>query len=120
MRKLPGVESVHVSLKSASTAIELRAGNVVTLDQVRDIIRKNGFKPGEAQITATGRLTEEKGRLSVDLAPARIVLVLEAAPGGGAALADARKQLGAGAATVEVTGTVRDGQTLVLKTLARQ
>ena len=91
----------------------------MTLDQLRDIIKKNGFKPGEAQVTATGRLSDEKGRLSVDLAPAKAVLMLEEAPGTAGTLADVRRQLSGGAAA-EVSGTVREGQTLFLKTIARR
>ena len=56
MQKLPGVETVEVSLTKASTDIRFRPGNTVTLAQLRDVIKKGGFKAGEVQITAQGKL----------------------------------------------------------------
>ena len=117
MLKVQGVESVHVSLKEASTTIELRAGNVVTLDQVRDIIKKNGFKPGAAQVRATGTLVDVSGRLRIDLAPAKVILSVASEKD--AAAEEARKLLAAGDRVVEVAGTVSEGQVLTLREIKR-
>jgi hypothetical protein len=40
---LPGVESVNVSLEHASADLRLRAGDAITLPQLRSIIKNNGF-----------------------------------------------------------------------------
>ena len=119
MKKLPGVEEVHVSLEKASTDIELRPGNTVTLAQLRQVIKNGGFKAGEAQITAVGQLLDAKGRLTVDLAPAKASLLLEADPANASALSEAAKLAGA-AAAVEVTGIVVRGDSLALRTITRR
>ena len=120
MKKLPGVEDVHVSLEKASTDILLRPGNTITLAQLRQVIKNGGFKAGEAGITAIGRLVDEKGRLALDLAPAKASLLLDAGPGNAAALAEARELRTVSTATVEVTGTVAKADTLVLKSVTRR
>ena len=113
MNRIPGVQTVEVSLKSATTTIELADGNTLTLDRLREIIKKNGFQPGQARITATGRLTSDAGQLRIDLAPAKLVLTLVSGAGRDAALGDARKLLAEGAVQVEVVGTVNDAEMLI-------
>jgi hypothetical protein len=112
MKRLPGVTDVQVSLKAATTTIVLGETNTITLDQLRDIIRKNGFKPGESQIRATGKVIEDQGRVAVDLAPAKATLILSNPSNE----ADARRMLGS---TVEVSGGVSEGHSLALKQITR-
>jgi hypothetical protein len=52
LRRLEGVQSVNVSLNEGRAAIELKAGNVVTLEQVHTIVRHGGFTPRAARVTA--------------------------------------------------------------------
>ena len=112
MQKVDGISDVHVSLRDAATQIDLSAGNTVTLDELRTIIRRNGFKPGDAQITATGVLRVHKGQLMVDLAPAKMELAL--AEGDRAALKEAREWLlAADTVAVEVEGSVPKDKLLV-------
>ena len=106
MKKVDGVTDVHVSLEAAFTQVDLRPGNTVTLDELRTIIRRSGFRPEEARITAIGVLREHKGQLMIDLAPAKGELTL--AEGSAAALKDAREWLKAGGTVnVQVDGVVR-------------
>jgi hypothetical protein len=57
MQKVEGVKSVVVSLKDGLTVLELREGNVVTLAQLRTVIKNNGFVSRDANIVARGSLT---------------------------------------------------------------
>lgn len=120
MLRLPGVEGVDVSLTKAVTDIRLGPGNTVTLAQLRGVIKNGGFKSGEAQVTATGKLARENTRLALDLAPAKQALVLEADPANPAAIAEARKLADGGLVVVEVSGTVAQGETLRVKSITRQ
>ena len=54
MKKVDGVTKVQVSLKDGLTMLELRAGNKVTLVQLRNVIKNNGFVSKDAQIVAAG------------------------------------------------------------------
>jgi hypothetical protein len=60
--KLPGVESVDVSLERAMTEVRLKPGNSITLPQLRQVIRNNGFNPKEATVTALGSLIQREGQ----------------------------------------------------------
>ena len=54
MKKVPAVSQVRVSLKDGLTILDLKAGNTVTLAQLRQIINNNGFVSKEAQLVAAG------------------------------------------------------------------
>jgi len=120
MQKLPGVEAVDVSLTKAVTDIRFRSGNTVTLAQLREIIKNGGFKSGGSRITATGSLVSDASRLRLDLAPAKSTLIVESDPAKPAAFAEARKLVGAAAGVVEITGTIAQGETLLVKSVTRK
>jgi copper chaperone CopZ len=71
--KLPGVESVTVSLKRASADIRLRPGNAISIAQLRKLIKDNGFSTREIAVTAVGTLADRNG------APALIISGLDLA-----------------------------------------
>ncbi len=56
VRKLPGVQSVDVSLERAVTEIRLNAGNTITMAQLRKIIKDGGFNSGAADVEVMGTL----------------------------------------------------------------
>jgi copper chaperone CopZ len=118
MKRVPGVTDVQVSLQSATTTIELAERNTVTLDHVRDIIRKNGFKPGAAQIKGSGTLVEETGRLVIDLRPAPARLPVAFA--NDTIASDARAAAKSGSSSVEVSGSFDEHGVLTIKELKRR
>jgi hypothetical protein len=105
MRKLDGVESVEVSLERASAAIGLRAGNRITVSQLRQIIKNNGFTAKEATVTVVGTLLERGGKPALSVTGTDIVWLLT--PGNAAAYADAAQRVKTQqAGSVEAVGTV--------------
>lgn len=94
IKKLDGVESVDVSLEKASAAIRLKPDNKITLTQLRQIIKNNGYPTKDAQITARGRIVERNGTPVLDLL-------------NGTVLELTGKPTSAGDRTVEVTGVSR-------------
>ena len=52
IKKLDGVASVEVSLDKANADIRFNADNKITLPQLRQIIKKNGYPTRDAQIVA--------------------------------------------------------------------
>ena len=117
MLKIDGVTDVHVSLEAALTHVDLRPGNTVTLDELRTVIRRSGFRAGDVQITAVGVVRERKDQLVIDLAPAKAELPL--ATGNSAALTEAREFAKAGSAvTVQVEGTIQK-DVLTLQRISR-
>ena len=80
VQKLSGVESVNVSLERASTDIQLRAGNTITLEQLRHIIKNNGFTTKEATVTVVGTLIERGGEPALDVTGTNTVMRIVADP----------------------------------------
>lgn len=105
--KLPGVESVEVSLERGTTDVRLKRDNTVTLDQLRQAIKANGFNAGEAVVTAVGTLVEREGKPAFEVSGTRSVWMLTADPEARAAYEDAAQRARARAAgTVELVGLV--------------
>jgi hypothetical protein len=52
MEKVPGVESATVSLNEGRAVLKLKPENTLTLGKVRESVRRNGFTPRDAQISA--------------------------------------------------------------------
>ena len=65
--KLPGVESADVSLERASADIRLKPDNRITMTQLREVLKKNGYPTRDAQVEARGRIIERAGKLVLDL-----------------------------------------------------
>ena len=67
LQKIPGVESVDISLNQGRASIALRAGNSVTLEQVTQVVKDKGFTPRGARVVARGELAETSGKLHFKL-----------------------------------------------------
>ena len=80
IRKIPGVESVNVSLKQGLVSITLKPGNTVTLEQVRKAIKNDAFAPKEARVVAVGELATAGGKLQFKIARTNEVFPVEPAP----------------------------------------
>ena len=94
IKKLSGIESVDVSLEKASADIRLKADNNITLTQLRQIIKNNGYPTKDAQITARGRIVDRNGTPALDLLNGTVLELTE-------------KPRDAGDRTVVVTGVSR-------------
>lgn len=63
MEKLPGVESATVKLNEGRAVLQLKPENRVTIAQVRERVRQNGFTPRDAVVTARADVVLEGDRL---------------------------------------------------------
>jgi hypothetical protein len=105
--KLEGVEGIDVSLKTGSAVVRLRPGNRVTLPQLRQIIKDNGFTSKDATVTALGTLVERGGKPALDISGLATVALLIRDPKQPDAFDAAAKLLAArDAAPVEVVGVI--------------
>lgn len=76
IKKVEGVESVKVSLNQGLATVTLKPGNRTTLDQVREIVRRNGFTPKGADVRVAGRLTERGGKAALAVSGLDLVYLL--------------------------------------------
>src|SRR4026208_1274345 len=67
LKKLEGVEKVQLVAESGLVIVELKADNKIALEQLRRIVRSNGYPTKEAEITARGRIQNSGGALALDL-----------------------------------------------------
>ncbi len=67
VKKIDGIDAVEVSLNRGVVVIRLRPENRVTLEQVREAIRENGFTPKEAEVRARGTVVQDGGHLALAL-----------------------------------------------------
>src|SRR4029453_6903429 len=67
MQKVPGVSAVRVSLNEGLTVVDFKEENSVTLAQLRQVIRNNGFVTREAQIVARGLVTASGNQMSFEV-----------------------------------------------------
>ena len=107
VRKLPGVESVEVSLERAAAEIRLRPDNRLTVAQLRKIVRDNGFTAKEATVTAVGTLTERGGKPALSVTGTDAVWLLASGNRATQVYADAVQHLKSRpGAVVEAVGTL--------------
>lgn len=54
LKKLPGVESVDVSLNKGLATMRLKPGNTLQVPAVWEAVRRNGFTPRETRVVVRG------------------------------------------------------------------
>jgi copper chaperone CopZ len=77
IKKVEGVQKVEVSLNDGAADIQLKPGNKLTVDQLREIVRKNGFTAKDAVVTVAGKLIERNGKPALHVTGPDLVLLLE-------------------------------------------
>lgn len=68
IKKLPGVESVHVFLKRGLVDIKLKPGNTIRIEQIRKAIENNAFTPKSANVVVVGKVVSQSGKLHFNVA----------------------------------------------------
>jgi hypothetical protein len=108
--KLEGVETVDVSLQRGLADLRLRPGNHVTIQQLRTLIKRNGFNPGSATVEVAGRLTMRGGLPAIVVTNTDLVLPLIPDPSVKDAMHDAEERVSSGGPqNVLVTGVLVQG-----------
>jgi len=67
IQKLDGVEKVQLAAEEGFVIVQLKPDNKITLQQLRRLVRGNGYPTKEAEITARGKLVSAAGKHSIDL-----------------------------------------------------
>ena len=76
MKKVPGVESVQVSLNKGEAVLKLKQGNSATVAQIRQVVLDNGFTPKDADIEIAGKLVERAGKAALAVSGTAVVYSL--------------------------------------------
>ena len=110
MQKVPGVESVRVSLNDGLTILDLKRGNTITLARLREVIKNNGFVSKEAAVMVRGDVSIRDGQLVIDVAGTHEVFVLVADAPARTAYDGLQQRAGRSPVVdVEIAGSVEGG-----------
>jgi copper chaperone CopZ len=80
LKKVPGVESVNVSLNKGLASVKLKPGNTVSVTQLWIIIHQNRYTPKATTVLVRGELTEEQGKPQLKVTGTSQVLALSVDP----------------------------------------
>ena len=90
--KIDGVQSVKVSLKEGVATIRFAPANRVTIRQIRDAIRSNGFTAREAEVTVAGSLVQRGDTLTLVVPGSNDAFILADAPARTGMVAELRRR----------------------------
>jgi copper chaperone CopZ len=109
LKKVPGVETVEVSLNKGLATVKLKPGNTVSVLQLWELIHKNGYTPKATAVSVRGDLANADGRLQLKVSGTKETLLLAADPKTPAAYGEAAKKLGR---TVVIQGVMAPSKDL--------
>lgn len=81
IEKIEGVTSATVSLNEGMTTVQFASSNSVSIEQIPDAIRSNGFTPKEPDVRVAGVLIHRGDTLALAVPGAQDVLLLREFPG---------------------------------------
>jgi len=62
LKRIKGVEAASFRTQDSTAVLDLKPGNEVKLEQVRDAVKGIGYTPKAAKVTARGEAREEAGK----------------------------------------------------------
>ncbi|HKD08984.1 MAG TPA: heavy metal-associated domain-containing protein [Bryobacteraceae bacterium] len=109
LRKVPGVETVDVSLNKGLAIVKLKAGNTVSVPQLWQLLHEKGYTPKGTIVSVRGELAGKQERLRLTVTGTKDVLDLAADPKNAAAYGEAGKRVGQ---AVVIQGLMTPGKDL--------
>ena len=109
LKRVPGVESVEVSLNKGLATVKLKPGNTVAVPQLWQLLHEKGYTPKTTAVSVRGEIAGGPGRLQLKVSGTKDILALIADPKNAAAYGEAAKKLGQ---TVTIEGAMIPGKDL--------
>ena len=109
LKKVPGVDTVDVSLNKGLATVKLKPGNTVSIPQFWELLHQKGYTPKMTTVSMRGELAGGPGRLQLKVSGTRDVLNLAPDPKNAAAYSDAVKRVGQ---SVDIEGVMVPGKDL--------
>jgi copper chaperone CopZ len=109
LKKVPGVDSVEVSLNKGLATVRLKPGNAVSVPQFWQLLHEKGYTPKATAISVRGEVAGTQGHLQLKVTGTKDTLILAADPKNPGAYSDASKKLGR---SVIVQGVMVPGKDL--------
>lgn len=80
VEKLEGVRAVKVSLNEGRAVLDLAPGNAITLAEIRERVRRNGFSPQGATVTVRARVAAAGDALRLEVPETKETFDVAATP----------------------------------------
>ena len=109
LKKVPGVDTVDVSLNKGLATVKLKPGNTVSVPQFWELLHQKGYTPKTTAVSVRGELAGGPGRLQLKVSGTKDVLNIAPDPKNAAAYEDAAKKLGQ---SVVIQGVLVPGKDL--------
>src|SRR5579884_4235479 len=94
LKKVPGVDTVDVSLNKGLATVKLKPGNTVSVPQFWQLLHEKGYTPKTTAVSVRGQLAGGQGRLQLKVSGTRDVLDLAPDPKNTGPYNDAAKRVG--------------------------
>ena len=109
LKKVPGVESVEVSLNKGLATVKLKPGNTVSVPQLWQLLHNQGYTPKATTVSVRAELAGVQGHLLLKVTGTKDTLMLAPDPKNPGGYSDASKKLGQ---SVIVQGVMVPGKDL--------
>ena len=109
LKKVPGVDTVDVSLNKGLATVKLKSGNTVSVPQFWQLLHEKGYTPKATAVFVRGELAGGSGQLQLKVSGTKDVLNLAPDPKNAVAYNDAAKKIGQ---SVVVQGVMVPGKDL--------
>lgn len=109
LKKVPGVESVEVSLNKGLATVKLKPGNTVSVPQFWQLLHEKGYTPKATAVSVRGELAEVQGHVQLKVTDTKDTLMLVPDPKSPDAYSEGSKKLGQ---SVIVQGVMVPGKDL--------
>jgi len=113
LKKVPGVESVDVSLNKGLATVKLKPGNTVSVPQFWQLLHQQGYTPKATVVSVRGDLAEAQGHAQLNVTGTRDTLPLVPDPKNPGAFSSVSRKLGQ---SVVVQGVMTPGKDLRVAT----
>jgi len=80
LKKVPGVESVDVSLNKGLATVKLKRGNTVSVPALWRLIHDNGYTPKATVVSVLGEIANAQGKMQLHVSGTKDVISLAPDP----------------------------------------
>lgn len=80
LKKVPGVESVVVSLNKGLATVKLKRGNAVSVPELWRLIHDNGYTPKATAVSVLGEIASSQGKIQLRISGTEDVISLAPDP----------------------------------------
>ena len=109
LKKVPGVETVNVSLNQGLATVKLKPGNTLSVPRFWELLHEKGYTPKATAISVRGEVSGTPGRLQLKVSGTSDILNLVPDPKNAAGFNEAAGKVGQ---SVVIQGVMTPGKDL--------